>query len=196
MTRKPSLLLAALAILALALATAGPASAHFPRFKNHKIVPGRSIGGLKVGMNKRQARKAWGKPDKIDTVAYKGYTWYQWLVPVDIGTGTLLLDPKEGYFMHKGKVAVITVELPQDPVLQTRVKPLQTSKGIGLDDSMDVARSKYGIPKPPPGEPTESRAQIKSGKRCTMFYAPTKPWKTIESITVGLCSAVPGFFQR
>ena len=196
MTRKPPLLLVALAATALALGTAGSASAHFPGFKNHKIVPGTSIGGLKVGMTKKQARKAWGKPDKIDTVAYKGFTWYQWLVPVDIGTGTPLLEPKEGYFLHKGKVAVIKVELPDDPVLATKVKPLHTSKGIGLGDSMAAARSAYGIPKPAPGEPTESRAQTKKGKRCTLFYAPTKPWDTVESISVGLCGALPGGFSR
>ncbi|HEY7630019.1 MAG TPA: hypothetical protein VH817_04925 [Thermoleophilaceae bacterium] len=195
MSRKPSLLLAALAVMAFALAAAGGASAHFPHFKNHKIVPGKQIGGLKVGMKKKQARKAWGKPDKIDTVAYKGYTWYQWLVPVDIGTGTSLLEPKIGYFMTKGKVAVIHIELPQDPVLATRVKPLHTSKGIGLDDSMASARSKYGIPTPPPGEATQSRANLKAGKRCTLFYAPTKPYDTVEAITVGLCGAVPGGFS-
>jgi hypothetical protein len=196
MTRKPRLLLAAFTALAVALATAAGASAHFPKFKNHKIVPGKSIGGLKVGMKKKQARKAWGKPDKIDTVAYKGYTWYQWLVPVDVGTPKLLLDPKIGYFMHAGKVAVIDIELPQDPVLATRVTPLKTSKKIGLGDSMADARSKYGIPKPPPGEAAQSRANLKQGKRCTLFYAPTSPWDTIEDITVGLCGAVPGGFSN
>ncbi|HEY1595761.1 MAG TPA: hypothetical protein VGF74_10230 [Thermoleophilaceae bacterium] len=196
MTRRSSLPLAALTALAVALASAGGASAHFPSFKNHKIVPGKSIGGLKVGMTKRQARKAWGKPDKIDTVAFQGYTWYQWLVPVDIGTGTLILDPKVGYFMTKGKVAVIDVELPQDPVLATRVNVLKTSKRIGLGSSMADARSKYGIPTPGPGEAAQSRANLKQGKRCTLFYAPTSPWDTVENINVGLCGAVPGRFSR
>lgn len=194
MTRKPSVLLAALAVTALTLASAGSALGHFPRFRNHAIVPGNSIGGLKVGMTKKQARKAWGKPDKIDTVAFKGYTWYQWLLPVDIGTGAPLLEPKIGYFVTKGRVAVVTVELPQDPVLATKVKVLHTSKGTALDGSMAQARSKYGIPNPPRGEATQSRAKLKQGKRCTLFYAPTSPWTTIESITVGLCSAVPGGF--
>jgi hypothetical protein len=196
MTRKPSLLLTALAVTALVLAAAGDASAHIPRFKNHKIVTGKSIGGLKVGMTKKQARKAWGKSDKVDTVAYKGYTWYQWLIPVDVGTPTLLLEPKLGYFIHAGKVAVIRIELPQDPVLASRVKPLKTSKRIGLDDSMADARSKYGIPTPGPGEAAQSRANLKQGKRCTLFYAPTSPWNTVESITVGVCGAVPGGFAR
>jgi hypothetical protein len=194
MTRRPSLVIAAFTAIAVALATAVGASAHFPRFKNHKIVPGKSMGGLAVGMKRKQARKAWGKPDKIDTVAFKGYTWYQWLLPVDVGTGTPLLDPKIGYFMHAGKVAVIRVELPQDPVLATRVKPLKTSKGIGLGDSMADARSKYGIPAPGPGEAAQSRANLKQGKRCTLFYAPTSPWDTVESMTVGLCGAIPGGF--
>jgi hypothetical protein len=195
MTRKPLLLLAALTVTALALATAGEALAHFPKFRNHKIVPGSSIGGLKVGMTKKQARKAWGKSDKIDTVAFKGYTWYQWLLPVDIGTGTPLLEPKIGYFVHGGKVAVVTVELPDDPVLATRVKVLKTSKGIRLGGSMADARSKYGIPKPGPGEAAQSRANLKKGKRCTLFYAPNNPWTTVEAITVGLCGAVPGGFS-
>lgn len=194
MTRKPSLLLAALTAMALLLGTAGEALAHFPHFKNHKIVPGRQIGGLKVGMTKKQARKAWGKPDKVDTVAFKGYTWYQWLLPVDIGTGTPLLEPKIGYFVHAGKVGVVTVELPDDPVLATKVKVLKTSKGIRLDGSMADARSRYGIPTPGPGEAAQSRANLKQGKRCTLFYAPQNPWTTIEAITVGLCGSVPGGF--
>ena len=196
MTRKPSLLLAALAVMAVLLASAADAAlGHFPKFKNHKIVPGRSIGGLKVGMTKKKARKTWGKPDKIDTVAYKGYIWFQWLLPVDIGTGTPLLEPKIGYFVHKGKVAVVTVELPDDPVLATKVKVLKTSKGIRLDGSMADARSKYGIPTPGPGEAAQSRAKLKQGKRCTLFYAPQSPWTTIDSITIGLCGAVPGGFS-
>jgi len=143
MTRKASLLLALLAVLSLALVAAVGASAHIPRFKNHKIVPGNSIGGLKVGMTKKQARKAWGKSDKIDTVAFKGYTWYQWLLPVDPGTGTPILEPKIGYFMHGGKVAAITVELPDEPLLATRVTVLKTSKRIGLDGSMADGRSAH-----------------------------------------------------
>ena len=193
MIRKASLPLALLAALSLALVSAAGASAHIPRFKNHKIVPGSSIGGLNVGMTKKQARKAWGKSDKIDTVAFKGYTWYQWLLPVDIGTGPLL-QPEIGYFMHGGKVAAITMQLPDDPVLATRVTVLKTSKHIGLGGSMADARSKYGIPTPGPGEAAQSRAQLKHGKRCTLFYAPTSPWTTIEDITVGLCSAQPGGF--
>ena len=50
------------------------------------------------------------------------------------------------------------------------------------------------IPAPGPGEAAQSRARLKQGKRCTLFYAPTSPWVTIESITVGLCGAVPGGF--
>jgi hypothetical protein len=196
MTRRLSLGLAALAVMALMLGTADGALAHIPRFKNHTIVPGKSIGGLKVGMTKKLARKAWGKPDKVDTVAYKGYTWYQWLLPVDVGTGTPLLEPKIGYFMHKGKVDVITIELPDDPVLATRVTVLKTSKRIALGGSMAAARSRYGIPTPGPGEAAQSRANLKQGKRCTLFYAPTKPWDTVESISVGLCGAVPGGFGR
>ena len=152
MTRKPSLLLAAPAILALALATAGPVSAHFPRFKNHKIVPGKSIGGLKVGMNKRQARKAWGKPDKIDTVAYKGFTWFQWTLPVDIGTGTPLLEPKIGYFVHAGKVAVVHSMFPFDLVTAL------TERGIaGLvhvcETPEGIVGNFTGALYPPPLEP-------------------------------------------
>lgn len=196
MTRKPPLLLAALAATALALGPAGSASASFPKFKNHKIVPGKSIGGLKVGMTKKQARKAWGKPDKVDTVAYKGFTWYRWQVVADIINGVTNYSDIAGYFMHRGKVAVVTIGLPEDPVLGTRLTPLKTSKGIGLRASMADARSKYGIPKPAPGEPTESRAQTKKGKRCTLFYAPTKPWDTVEHITLGLCGALPGGFSR
>ena len=69
MIRKASLPLALLAALSLALVSAAGASAHIPRFKNHKIAPGTSIGGLKVGMTMKQARKAWGKSDEEKLIA-------------------------------------------------------------------------------------------------------------------------------
>jgi hypothetical protein len=74
------------------------------------------------------------------------------------------------------------------------VTVLKTSKRIALGGSMADARSKYGIPRPGPGEAAQSRANLKQGKRCTLFYAPTNPWDTVESIRVGLCGAVPGGF--
>jgi hypothetical protein len=196
MTRKPSLLLAALAVMALALATAGGASAKFPKFKGHLIVPGKSIGGVKVGMTKKQAVKAWGKPDLVDTVAFKGYAWYRWQVVADTINGVQIFNEVAGFYLRHGKVAVVNIGLPEDPVLGTRLTPLKTSKGIGLRGSMTEARSKYGIPKPAPGEATESRANLKKGKRCTLFYAPEKPWTSIQYINVGLCNALPGGFAR
>jgi hypothetical protein len=195
MTRKPSLLLAAFAVMALALAAAGGASAKFPKFKNHLIVPGKSIGGVKVGMTKKQAVKAWGRPDLVDTVAFKGYAWYRWQVVADVVNGVKIFNEVAGFYVRHGKVTVVNIGLPEDPVLGTRLTGLKTSKGIGLRGSMADARSKYGIPKPPPGEATESRANLKKGKRCTLFYAPEKPWDSIRYINVGLCGALPGGFS-
>src|SRR3954471_12342155 len=126
MTRKPCLLLAAFAVMALALAAAGGASAKFPKFKNHLIVPGKSIGGVKVGMTKKQAVKAWGKPDLVDTVAIKGYPWYRWRVIQDVVNGVTVFDDIAGFYLHHGRVVVVNIGLPEDPVLGTRLTPLKT----------------------------------------------------------------------
>lgn len=53
-----------------------------------------------------------------------------------------------------------------------------------------MARAKYGIPTPPPGEATASHNQLKQGKRCTQFYAPQAPFTTVTAIDVGLCGSI------
>jgi hypothetical protein len=116
-------------------------------------------------------------------------------VVADTINGVKIFNEVAGFYLRHGKVVVVDIDLPEDPVLGTRLTGLKTSKGIGLRGSMADARSRYGIPKPPPGEATESRANLKKGKRCTLFYAPEKPWTDISSIHVGLCGALPGGFS-
>ena len=55
----------------LALAVVAPADAGAPKYKGSAIVPGSSIGGVKVGMSKSKVVKLWGTPDDCRSDQYK-----------------------------------------------------------------------------------------------------------------------------
>ena len=84
----------------------------------------------------------------------------------------------------------IELDTPERPNALKAVRRLKTGNGIYVGSPIAAARAKYGIPSTGAGEANESRAGLKKGKRCTMFYAPEKPYKTITSITVGICKSV------
>lgn len=171
------------------LAVPGVAAAKTPRFsfKKPSIVPGQSIGGVKVGMTKHQAAATWGSPDRC--LPFENVTWCQYLTTSAVQGGPSIASPFAGFFLKGSKVVAVEVEIPNNN-LASKVKKLKTAKGVGLGSSAATARAKYGIPTPPPGEATASRNQLKQGKHCTQFYAPQAPFKTITDIDVGLCGAI------
>ena len=176
---------AAAAIAAvLALAVTGSADAKLPKFKTKTIVPGQAIGGLKIGMSKATATQTWGKPDHCQDSPL----WCQFRADSHIN-GFTTNNPFAGWYLKAGKVVAVELEFAENTAIDPKVVKLKTSKGIHLGSTMAAARSKYGLGAPSGGEAGLSRAIVKKGNRCTLFYAPTPPYSKIEAIQVGICGA-------
>jgi hypothetical protein len=175
--------LAAIAAL-LAVAVAGGAEAKVPKFKTRTIVPGQAIGGLKIGMTKAKAIKTWGKPE----MCQDSPLWCQFRADSHIN-GFTTNNPFAGWYLKGGKIVAVEIEFAENDAVDPKLTKLKTSKGIHLGSSMADARSKYGLGPGSGGEAGLSRAIVKKGKRCTLFYAPTSPYVKIEAIQVGVCGA-------
>jgi hypothetical protein len=162
------------------------ADATVPKYQPKTIVPGQSVGGVKVGMTKAAASKLWGKPDRCSA---ETPSWCQYLAESTLQNGFKVTQPFSGFYVKGGKVVAVGVEFAENKAVDPKVTKLKTSKGIHLGSSMADARSKYAIGPPSGGEAGLSRALYKQGKRCTLFYAPTPPYTKIEAIQVGICGA-------
>lgn len=178
--------------VAFMLLAAPGAAAKVPNFEYgpDSIKPGRSIGGVDVGMTRAQAAANWSRPDTCFQYG-RGVIACQYNVLVNFGTGPRP-TPIATFYVKAGRVVAISIELRGNPQQRAKVKRLQTAKGVKLGDDMGEARRKYNLPPPTGGEAGKSRAQIKQGNRCTLFYAPEKPYKTISSITLGICRSGTG----
>jgi hypothetical protein len=175
-----------LAALFLVAALAAAAFGKVPTFKPRTIVPGQSIGGVKIGMSKARATKGWGKPDRCQAGTP---IWCQYLAESTLSNGFKVKQPFSGFYLKGGKVVAIEIEFAENAAVDAKVTKLKTSKGIHLGSTMAAARSAYGIGPPSGGEAGLSRATFKAGNRCTLFYAPTPPYTRIEAIQVGICGA-------
>jgi hypothetical protein len=187
----PSRLVVSAATIAASLLLVSAADAGVPKFKPRTIVPGTSIGGVKVGMTKAKAVKVWGKPDRCQRDA--DATWCQYTAPSTLSDGFVTPpQPYAGFYLRARKVIAVNLETAENADIDPKLRKLKTSKKIRLGSSMEDARDAYSLPAPSGGEAGLSRALLKKGKRCTMFYAPTSPYTTIEAITVGKCNANVG----
>jgi hypothetical protein len=183
--------LAFAAVVAVSLVVVNTADARVPKFKPKTIVPGVSIGGVKVGMTKKKAVKLWGKPDRCQPDA--NASWCVYTAPSTLSDGTVTPpQPYAGFYVRAGKVIAVNLETAENAAVDPKLHKLKTSKKIRLGSSMDDARAAYSLPAPSGGEAGLSRALLKKHKRCTMFYAPTSPYTKIEAITVGRCNANVG----
>jgi hypothetical protein len=171
-------------VAVLALAVAGSADAKMPKFRTKTIVPGQAIGGLKIGMTKAKAVKTWGKPEHCQDSPL----WCQFRADSHI-TGFTTNNPFAGWYVKGGKIVAIEIEFAENTAIDPKMVKLKTSKGIHLGSSLADARSKYGLGPPSGGEAGLSRAIVKKGNRCTLFYAPASPYIKIEAIQVGICGA-------
>ena len=162
-----------------------PALAGVPNFhyKQPSIVPGQSIGGVRVGMTKHQAKAEWGPPDSCTTRS--GLTTCAYTLPTNRGPAYVA-----AYYLRNGQVVAIELDSPPIAGALAKVKRLKTAKKIRVGSPLADARDKYGIPLTGGGEANLSRANLKRNNRCTQFYAPEKPYKTITSITLGICRSV------
>ena len=171
-------------VAVLALAIAGTAEAKVPKFRTKTIVPGQAIGGLKIGMTKAKAVRTWGKPEHCQDSPL----WCQFRADSHIN-GFTTNNPFAGWYLKAGKIVAIEIEFAENTAIDPKMVKLKTSKGIHLGSSMADARSKYGLGPPSGGEAGLSRAIVKKGNRCTLFYAPASPYTRIEAIQVGICGA-------
>ena len=184
--------LVVLATLAPLVLAAG-AAARVPTFKPKTIVPGKSIGGVAVGMTKKRAIHAWGKPDLCDKKYRPGVVWCQYKA-ASTTNGFTVVQPFAGFFTRSGKVVAVGLEFAENTGIDPKLKRIRTSKHIGLGSQMSAARSGYGIAPAGGGEAGLSRALLKQGRNCTLFYAPDSPFTTIKAIQVGRCNAQAGLF--
>lgn len=191
MRSNPSKRVVFAAAIAASLLIASPAHAAVPKFKPKTIVPGTSIGGVKVGMTKAQAVAVWDKPARCQKESPA--IWCQYVAPSTLKDGFVTPpQPYAGFYLKSGKVIAVNLETAENKAVDPKLKPLKTSKGIKLHSTLQAARKAYKLPAPSGGEAGLSRGLYKQGKRCTMFYAPDSPYTDIQAITVGLCSANVG----
>ena len=179
-------------VLAASLLIASPAVAKVPKFKPRTIVTGKSIGGVKLGMTKRQAVAVWGKPDSCRSEG-TGTKQCMHVAPSTL-QGGFVTPPQQyaGYYLRAKKVIQVYLETAENTAVDPKLNRLKTSKGIKLHSTMDRARSAYNLPPPSGGEAGRSRALYRQKRNCTMFYAPQSPYTEIEAITVGRCSSNVG----
>ncbi len=176
----------------LSIAAAGPAVAKTPTTKPLTIVPGESIGGLKVGMTKAKANAAWGKPDACRSDQYRTTTCeYRPNGPFAKDTSPANYQVAE-VKLRSGKVVAASIMVTQNAAVAAKLRRLKTSKGIKLGSKLPDARRAYGLPAGSGGEAGITRALVKKGRNCTLFYAPrattAAPSAGIEMISVGLCT--------
>jgi hypothetical protein len=187
-SRKSKALIGLVGVLSLSLLAAGPAAANVPKFKPQTIVPGQSIGGVEIGMTKKQAVGVWGKPDRCQ--AEQDAKWCVFNARSTLSNGFVTQpQPFAGFYVRSGKVIVVHVDSAENAAVDPKVNRLKTSKKIGITSKMSAARRAYNLPPPSGGEAGESRALYKQKRRCTLFYAPQSPYEKIESISVGKCNA-------
>jgi hypothetical protein len=148
---------AALAV-GLTLVAAGTAGASLPSPKSKTVVPGRSIGGVSIGMAAQAAVKAWGKGGSCDAAIGAECRW----------SGT----PKQGsaYFDvgRNGKVTNITLQVGQKPngvpIYKGPILAWKTSKNIGIGATLRDVLKAY-----PKAQANGGGVGITSGKRDTQF---------------------------
>ena len=111
------------------------ASAALPRFTDHQIVLGRSIGGVRVGMTKAQAIAKWGA-----TAA----------CPPSLTNGSCdWVSPKDGFAslsIRNGVVSAVEIRMSTDsrgnPIFKGPLMKMKTSKKIGMKATVrDILRA-------------------------------------------------------
>jgi fermentation-respiration switch protein FrsA (DUF1100 family) len=123
-----------------------------------KIVPGRSIGGVTVGMDAMAAVKKWGPGGSCATAIGVSCRW----------DGTMKKG-KARFDVVNGKVSNIVLEAGQKPgnfypVYKGPITKWKTSKGIGIGSYLRTVGKKY-----PKAKPDGSGLLLQSGKRQTFF---------------------------
>ena len=166
--RRTAILL--LAVTACALAPAA-ASARLPTPPSKAIVPGKSIGGVRIGMTVRSALAHWGAGSHCTAATIRrSCTW----------TGSGAQGTVSFNVGFTGKVRSITIAAGHNETTQIYKGPLQgwkTSRGIHLGSSAASVVKAY-----PKVRSTPSGPQLGTGARSTIF---TKSARRIAQIYIG-----------
>jgi hypothetical protein len=148
---------AAAAALAATAAVPAAASAKLPSPSSKTIVPGRSIGGVKLGMDARTAVKKWGRGGSCQASIGASCTWQ----------GT----PKQGsavFIVTEGKVSSIRIEVGQkpndEPYYRGPLTKWRTPKRIGPGSRIRAVQKAY-----PKAKPGGGGLELASGGRRTLF---------------------------
>ena len=138
------LLLATAILIGLAGLNASSASARYdalPKVKNHLVIPGKSIGGLKLGTGMGKAKRMW-QAKKRGHCENPGYAppdcWF-------VESRPDLYDGAMGFFGRKHKVeqVYVTVGLNGRPS-RSSVTAFVTPEGIRIGSSVRKLRRTYG----------------------------------------------------
>ena len=158
------------AVTACALAPAA-ASAALPRPASTAIVPGKSIGGVGIGMTVRRALAVWGRGSHCTAATIRrSCTW--------TGSGTQGTASFSVGFT--GKVTGITIAAghnERSPVYKGPLQRWKTSRGTHLGVSAAAVVKAY-----PKAHSSPSGPQLGSGSRATTF---TKSARRISQISIG-----------
>lgn len=153
-TRAP----AAVAVVALFVA-APAAEAKLPAKGGKSIVPNRSIGGVKIGMDAAAAVKKWGKGGSCDEVVDE--LACRWEGSMKQG--------KMRFDIRDGKVSTIVIDVGQEPktyepIYRGPITKWKTKKGVHIGTTLFKVAKKY-----PKATPDGGGLVLASGKRKTYF---------------------------
>ena len=142
----------------LPLARPASAGAALPDFSSHKIVPGKSIGGVKVGMAGDAAIAKWGGTEMCPA-------------PYTTGDCTFRSDNNRGYAtlsIRDGKVKIVDISLDTDdqgrPIYKGPLMKLKARKKVGLGSTLRKVLKAY-----PKLQGSGSGGQLGSGAHATTF---------------------------
>jgi hypothetical protein len=148
------------AVLTMALfALAVPAAeAKLPAKGGKLIVPGKSIGGVKLGMDAAAAVKKWGTGGTCDAAVSTSCRW-----DGTMKQGSLRFD------VTNGKVSTIVITAGQkpatyEPVYKGPITKWKTAKKVGIGTALRTVAKKY-----PKAFPDGGGLQLRSGKIATYF---------------------------
>ena len=152
------------AALAAALALAPTAAAKLPAPPVTTIVPGQSVGGVKLGMKTATAKATWGPGFTCGAAAAgPGTTQCTW-------SATPNARPDRGaklsVVLIAGRVRAITVDGGAGAT-PASVKALRTSKGIGIGSTRAAFRAAYPGAKTPSGPDNPT---LGAGATITSFF--------------------------
>jgi hypothetical protein len=127
------------AVLALTLAVPAVAQAGLPHPSSNAIVLGKSIGGATIGHSFASAKSSWGSGGVCTGARAFSQCSYLASKTKSLGQGS--------FSAENGKIVSVNVSAGQTStgklIIPASLKPLKTSKGIGLGSTVSQIKSKY-----------------------------------------------------